>query len=171
MNKPLDGYSLAWASFAAGAGGEVAPQTSATNATPPTLAVGGVSARRGPERQAPAFVSPAQYARHRKAHGLPGGTREAVHKAIKTGRIALTRTNRVNVRAADLAWQRNTRPWIRQHAQVNDARQLQALDCVQALDAMVAALTACRDQLAHLSARLAPTPIARYDAPAQRRAA
>ncbi len=48
-----------------------------------------------------------EYARHRKAAGLPGGTSRAVEVAIKSGRLAksLTKDGKIrSAKAADLEW-------------------------------------------------------------------
>lgn len=153
--KAVDSYAQA---FAAAAGGfsrgiqsDDAPASAGFVDTSPKNTT---SPRSEHER---AFLTPAEYARHRRANGLPGGTRQAVHEAIKTHRIALTRTGKlVNVHAADDAWQRNTRPRTRQLVRVDDSRQLVAFDCVHALARSISVLEACRDQLVHLSARLGP---------------
>lgn len=50
------------------------------------------------------------YARHRKAKGLIGGTKSAVHKAIKTGRIPVDENGLIDPAAADKAWALNTTP-------------------------------------------------------------
>ncbi len=38
--------------------------------------------------QEPKLQTVAEYARHRKALGLPGGSKQAVYKALRTGRIS-----------------------------------------------------------------------------------
>ncbi len=45
-----------------------------------------------------------QYADYRKKYGLPGGTRQAVHKAIKSGRISLTADGLIDPKIADKLW-------------------------------------------------------------------
>lgn len=56
------------------------------------------------------LLSQAQYARSRKARGLPGGTREAVRKAVETGRIDVFGEDRlIDQDLADDQWRRNTR--------------------------------------------------------------
>lgn len=55
-------------------------------------------------------MTQADYARHRKARGLPGGTREAVRKAIAEQRITLLPNRRINPMAADRAWAENSLP-------------------------------------------------------------
>ena len=54
----------------------------------------------------PEPISQADYAKHR------GCSRVAVHKAIKTGRIALTDNGRIDAQAADAAWLQNSRARI-----------------------------------------------------------
>jgi hypothetical protein len=65
-----------------------------------------------------ALLSPAAYARHRKAAGLPGGSREAVSKAIEEGRIS-TIGGKIHAALADDEWARNTR--ARQSPQASGA--------------------------------------------------
>jgi len=48
------------------------------------------------------------YARHRKQHGLSGGTLRAVQKALAAGRITAHPDGRIDLRRADAQWQRNT---------------------------------------------------------------
>ena len=47
------------------------------------------------------------YAKHRKELGLSGGTRGAVQKAIKTGRITKGADGKINVARADRDWEQN----------------------------------------------------------------
>jgi hypothetical protein len=47
------------------------------------------------------------YAKHRKELGLSGGTRGAVQKAIKTGRITKGADGRIDVNRADRDWEKN----------------------------------------------------------------
>ena len=49
-----------------------------------------------------------KYAQHRRARGLPGGTAEAVRKAVESGRITL-QDGKVDPDVADLQWARHTR--------------------------------------------------------------
>jgi len=54
-----------------------------------------------------------QYAAHRAARGLPGATKQAVQKAISSGRIAEARdpsTKLINPDLADELWSRRTTP-------------------------------------------------------------
>ena len=53
------------------------------------------------------LISIAEYAASRKARGLIGGSRQAVHKAIKTGRIAMV-DGKIDAAKADRAWSGNT---------------------------------------------------------------
>ncbi len=50
-----------------------------------------------------------EYARHRKAKGLPGGSGAAVSKALGDGRIKRGGDGRIDSDQADLAWSQNTR--------------------------------------------------------------
>lgn len=47
------------------------------------------------------------YAKYRKALGLPGCSKQAVHRAVESGRISLV-NGKVDFEAADAAWLRNT---------------------------------------------------------------
>jgi hypothetical protein len=56
------------------------------------------------------LLSQAEYARSRKRRGLPGGTREAVRRAIADGRISCTGTDKlIDSDVADGQWEKNTR--------------------------------------------------------------
>jgi len=55
-------------------------------------------------------LSVQQYAAHRKAEGLPGGHRNAVYKALRSGRIAKNKAGLIDPEKADSAWRRNTTP-------------------------------------------------------------
>lgn len=59
-------------------------------------------------RSTPTLLTQAEYARHRKAHGLPGGSREAVRKAVDEGRIS-TINGLIDPAVADIQWEQNTR--------------------------------------------------------------
>lgn len=59
-------------------------------------------------RSTPTLLTQAEYARHRKARGLPGGSRVAVHKAVNEGRISLI-GDKIDPAVADIQWERNTR--------------------------------------------------------------
>lgn len=50
-----------------------------------------------------------EYARHRKAKGLPGGSPVAVFKAVKSGRITTLADGRIDFGVADIQWEQNTR--------------------------------------------------------------
>lgn len=54
------------------------------------------------------FMTIAEYAAFRKERGLPGGTRVAVYKAIKTGRIRAYEGGLVNTAEADRMWAART---------------------------------------------------------------
>lgn len=56
----------------------------------------------------PNLLTQADYARHRKARGLPGGSREAVRKAVDEGRIS-TINGMIDPAVADIQWEQNTR--------------------------------------------------------------
>lgn len=62
-----------------------------------------------------ADLTVAQYAATRKARGLPGGTRKAVHEALKQGRIACEPNGKIDPEKADKAWEDNTDPVNRRH--------------------------------------------------------
>lgn len=54
------------------------------------------------------LLTQAEYARHRKAAGLPGSSREAVSKAVDEGRIS-TISGKIHPAIADAEWAKNTR--------------------------------------------------------------
>lgn len=56
------------------------------------------------------LLTQAEYARSRAARGLPGGTREAVRKAVDQGRISAFGPDKlIDQELADAQWERNTR--------------------------------------------------------------
>lgn len=55
------------------------------------------------------LLSVDEYAEHRRKNGLPGTTRQAVEKAIKTGRIS-RQPEGIDPVAADAQWLKYTRP-------------------------------------------------------------
>jgi len=56
------------------------------------------------------LMTQADYARWRKSRGLPGGTREAVRRAIDTQRVsAFGPAKLIEPELADAQWERNTR--------------------------------------------------------------
>lgn len=58
----------------------------------------------------PNLLTQAEYARSRKERGLPGGSREAVRKAVDEGRISAFGPDKLLDKAlADSQWERNTR--------------------------------------------------------------
>jgi hypothetical protein len=61
------------------------------------------------------LLTHAQYARHRKAQRLPGGTREAVSNAVTEGRIS-TINGKIHPMIADAEWAKNTRARVSPHA-------------------------------------------------------
>jgi hypothetical protein len=68
-------------------------------------------------------LTQAQYAAHRKAQGLPGGSREAVRKAIEEGRIS-TIAGKIYPQLADAEWAKNTRARVSpQAAKASDGDQ------------------------------------------------
>lgn len=54
-------------------------------------------------------VSQAEYARHRAALGLSGGSRAAVHKAVAAGRISIE-GGLIDPERADVEWKRTRAP-------------------------------------------------------------
>lgn len=71
----------------------------------------------------PNLLTQAEYARSRKERGLPGGSREAVRKAVDEGRISAFGPDKlVDQQLADSQWERNTRARVSQSsAQPNQA--------------------------------------------------
>lgn len=69
-----------------------------------------------------ALLSQAEYARHRKQSGLPGGSREAVRKAVDEGRIGLI-NGKIHPRLADEEWEKNTRARMSPQAAAAGAAQ------------------------------------------------
>jgi hypothetical protein len=58
----------------------------------------------------PKLLTQAEYARHRKARGRSGGSREAVRKAVDRGHISVFGPDKlVDQVLADTQWERNTR--------------------------------------------------------------
>lgn len=58
----------------------------------------------------PNLLTQAEYARSRKDRGLPGGSREAIRKAVAEGRISAFGPDKLLDKAlADSQWERNTR--------------------------------------------------------------
>lgn len=56
------------------------------------------------------LLTQAEYARSRKARGLPGGSREAIRKAVEANRISSFGPDKlVDQQLADAQWERNTR--------------------------------------------------------------
>jgi hypothetical protein len=56
-----------------------------------------------------AIGTQSEYARHRKAKGLPGGSPVAVLKAIRAGRISVLADGKIDFGVADIQWEQNTR--------------------------------------------------------------
>jgi hypothetical protein len=54
-------------------------------------------------------LTKAQYARSRKERNLPGGSREAVGKAVEEGRITVDKDGLIDPEVADIQWAKNTR--------------------------------------------------------------
>jgi hypothetical protein len=63
----------------------------------------------------PKLMTVIEYAAHRKASGLSGGTRQAVDKAVLTGRITPI-DGRIDPVIADIQWERNTQRRVDLHA-------------------------------------------------------
>jgi hypothetical protein len=55
-------------------------------------------------------LTQAEYARHRRDHGLSGGTRQAVHAAIERNRLTPLADGTLDPVAADREWAENTWP-------------------------------------------------------------
>lgn len=65
----------------------------------------------------PNLLTQAEYARSRKERGLSGGTREAVRKAIDSGKISAFGPDKLVDRdLADKQWERNTRARVSSHS-------------------------------------------------------
>lgn len=65
----------------------------------------------------PKLLTQAEYARSRKERGLPGGSREAVRRAVDEGRISAFGSDKlVDQQLADAQWERNTRARVSQGA-------------------------------------------------------
>ncbi len=61
-------------------------------------------------RKDPNLITQADYAKSRKARGLPGGSRKAVHVAVSEGRISAFGPDKlIDPILADSQWERNTR--------------------------------------------------------------
>lgn len=142
-------------------------------------------------RSHPAGLTQAQYARRRGALGLPGGTREAVRKAVAEGRIQLLGNRHIEPRAADAAWAerslpkfgvapdsadglaaqlrlvstRSDREYVRK--QLDEIRLLQATGILvradEIFDAATAAARTAHERLAALAKRLGPVVASRSD--------
>lgn len=73
----------------------------------------------------PNLMTQAEYARSRKERGLPGGSREAVRKAVDEGRISAFGPDKlVDQKLADMLWERNTRARMSQAASGGEGAQL-----------------------------------------------
>lgn len=55
------------------------------------------------------IMSVTDYADYRRRAGLPGGSRTAVYKAIKTGRIKTLANGRISANMADRMWRESAR--------------------------------------------------------------
>jgi hypothetical protein len=65
----------------------------------------------------PNLLTQAEYARSRKARELPGGSREAVRKAVEEKRISVFGPDKlIDAHLADSQWERNTRARVGQAA-------------------------------------------------------
>ncbi len=63
-----------------------------------------------------ALITVNDYAKSRKSRGLAGGTRQAVDRAVKAGRITLL-DGRIDPAVADIQWEANTRKCSHLHSQ------------------------------------------------------
>lgn len=75
----------------------------------------------------PNLLTQAEYARHRAARGLSGGTKEAVRKAVNEQRISAFGPDKlISADLADMQWEKNTRSRVstRSAAGSADAGQL-----------------------------------------------
>jgi hypothetical protein len=73
----------------------------------------------------PTLLTQAEYARHRAARGLPGGTRESVRKAVDAGRIS-TIGEKIDPAVADIQWEQNTRARVSPQAAATTPTATQA---------------------------------------------
>lgn len=62
------------------------------------------------KRKMEAGLSIRKYAEHRKSQGLPGGTVNAIQKAIAAGRITRNARGKIDPDVADDQWAQNTSP-------------------------------------------------------------
>lgn len=70
----------------------------------------------------PNLLTISEYARSRKARGLSGGTKQAVHKAVAEGRVSAFGPDKLIDQAlADSHWERNTRARVAQGAPASGA--------------------------------------------------
>lgn len=73
----------------------------------------------------PNLLTQAEYARSRKERGLPGGSREAVRKAVDEGRISAFGPDKLLDKAlADSQWERNTRTRVSPSSAAGPSPQL-----------------------------------------------
>lgn len=56
------------------------------------------------------WMTKANYAKHRRENGLPGGSPPAVHYAIRDGRITVNQLGLIDSEVADKQWAANTSP-------------------------------------------------------------
>jgi hypothetical protein len=56
------------------------------------------------------WMTKANYAKHRRENGLPGGSPPAVHYAIQDGRITISQEGLIDSEVADKQWAANTNP-------------------------------------------------------------
>lgn len=62
------------------------------------------------DTKGPRLMTQAEYARHRDALGLTGGTRQAVARAVEAGRISTIGDDKlIDPAVADIQWERNSR--------------------------------------------------------------
>ncbi|MFC5498145.1 hypothetical protein ACFPOE_11415 [Caenimonas terrae] len=96
----------------------------------------------------PKLLTQAEYARHRKARGLSGGSREAVRKAVDRGHISVFGPDKlVDQVLADTQWERNTRVRASAEAPATGNTAQDLVDAAGAEPAAAAASPAPADQV------------------------
>lgn len=73
----------------------------------------------------PKLLSIREYADHRKARGMAGGTRQGVERAIAAKRILLI-DGKIDPDVADIQWEKNTRRRVDMHARSAAAEPAQS---------------------------------------------
>jgi hypothetical protein len=90
----------------------------------------------------PNLLTISEYARSRKARGLSGGTKQAVHKAVAETRISAFGPDKLIDQAlADSQWERNTRARVAQGAQPADGGEGERPDLTELAAAAAGATT------------------------------